>query len=130
MDQKRNIKESGKRIQAAREYRKMTVKELADKCGIDPKLFEEYEKGTFYPDIEFILLLSKFTNTSIKYLTCFSDDISESSELLEDGSVEQTSKSEVFYHFAKFLDALSRLDSPERKECISKIMKITSEINT
>lgn len=40
MDNKGNIRECGPRIKAAREYRNMTVQEIADKCAIDPKLFE------------------------------------------------------------------------------------------
>lgn len=124
MDQKRNIKESGKRIQAAREYRNMTVQEIADKCAIDPKLFEEYEKGTYFPDIEFILSMSKFTNTSIKYLTCFSDDISE---LFENGFETDTAKGEVFYYFSKFLEALLRLDKKDKEECLTKIIALTSD---
>ena len=127
MDNKGNIRECGPRIKAAREYRNMTVQEIADKCAIDPKLFEEYEKGTYFPDIEFILSMSKFTNTSIKYLTCFSDDILEPSELFENGFETDTAKGEVFYYFSKFLEALLRLDKKDKEECLTKIIALTSD---
>ena len=71
--------------------------------------------------------MSKFTNTSIKYLTCFSDDISEPSELFENGFETDTAKGEVFYYFSKFLEALLRLDKKDKEECLTKIIALTSD---
>lgn len=76
------------RIVLAREYAKLSQKELAEKLGISPSTLNGYEKGNHDPKSTGLIKIAKICNVSTDYLLGLSNEISQ----LNDISTSQNSR--------------------------------------
>lgn len=76
------------RIVLAREYAKLSQKELAKKLGISPSTLNGYEKGNHDPKSTGLIKIAEICNVSTDYLLGLSDKISQ----LNDSSTSQNSR--------------------------------------
>lgn len=63
----------GERLNELRQERGITQQELADVFHISNSAISSYETGTRIPDVDFLLELAKFYNTSCDYMIGLSD---------------------------------------------------------
>lgn len=63
----------GERLSELRQERGITQQELADVFHISNSAISSYETGTRIPDVDFLLELAKFYNTSCDYMIGLSD---------------------------------------------------------
>ena len=64
----------GERLNKLRQERGLTQQELADIFHISNSTISSYETGARIPDIDFLLKLSKFYNTSSDYILGLTDN--------------------------------------------------------
>ena len=60
----------GKFLAELRKKEKLTQEDLGEKIGVTNKTISRWENGTYMPDIEMFLILSKFYNVSVNELLC------------------------------------------------------------
>ncbi len=76
------------RIVLAREYAKLSQKELAKKLGISPSTLNGYEKGNHDPKSSGLIKIAKICNVTTDYLLGLSDEINK----FNNSSVSRSSK--------------------------------------
>lgn len=121
MKENTNLSIIGERIKSVREYNNLSIDKIADSFGIDPKLWDAYEKGLYAPDFRLMLSISHALNISPSYLCGQNDDITKPSNLFGDLSEEQISEKKVIMAFCDFLDALNQLPQKSKAETLLKI---------
>ena len=63
-----------KRVKDLREDHDLLQKDIASLLGISQQYYSEYESGKKTLPINYLMILSKFYNTSIDYIVGLSDD--------------------------------------------------------
>ncbi len=117
----------GERLISVRKLNNLSIEEISDYFGIDPKLWAAYEKGLYTPDFRLILSVSHILNISPSYLFGQSDDITKPSTLLGDLSEEQLLEKKVWLAFCDFLDALNNLTEENKAKILTHIKNMTDD---
>lgn len=68
IDRTKVLMQLGERIRMLREEHRYQQKEIAEKLGVSPQAFSNYENGKREPDLLTILRLAKLFNVSVDYL--------------------------------------------------------------
>jgi transcriptional regulator with XRE-family HTH domain len=68
IDRTKVLLQLGERIRTLREEYRYQQKEIAEKLGVSPQAFSNYENGKREPDLLTVLRLAKLFNVSVDYL--------------------------------------------------------------
>lgn len=68
MDRTKVLEQLGERIRILREEQRYQQKEIAERLGVSPQAFSNYENGKREPDLLTVLKLAKLFDVSVDYL--------------------------------------------------------------
>lgn len=102
-----------KNLKILREDAKVTQKQLADAVGVSQQSINKYENHNIEPDIETLIHIADYFNTSIDYLIGFSD-IRRKPEAVAPYDLNQDE--------AKIIDQYRKL-TKKQKQCIALILE-------
>ncbi len=68
IDRTKVLEQLGERIRTLREERRYQQKEIAERLGVLPQAFSNYENGKREPDLLTVLKLAKLFDVSVDYL--------------------------------------------------------------
>jgi len=102
-----------KNLKVLREDANVTQKQLADAVGVSQQSINKYENHNIEPDIDTLIRIADYFNTSIDYLIGFSD-IRRKTEAVKPYDLNQEE--------AKLIDQYRHL-SKKQKQCVSLILE-------
>jgi len=82
-----NQEKIGRFLAELRKKENLTQEALGDKIGVTNKTISRWENGTYMPDIEMFIILSKFYNVSLNELLCGEYLKEDSNEKIEDNII-------------------------------------------
>lgn len=68
IDRTKVLEQLGERIRTLREERRYQQKEIAERLGVLPQAFSNYENGKREPDLLTVLKLAKLFDVTVDYL--------------------------------------------------------------